>query len=73
MTTALLMTALLVAIIATAALLRAWLPGRLLTLAPNIALLVVALLVPISLILISISHVLIVFDITIRHEDTPRL
>ncbi len=61
--TALLMTALLITIVAAAALLRARLPRRLLTLAPD-----VALLVPISLILISISHVLIVFNIAIGHE-----
>jgi hypothetical protein len=63
MTSALLMTALLIAIVAAAALLRARLPRRLLALAPD-----VALLIPISLILISISHALVVFDIAIGHE-----
>lgn len=60
---ALLMAALLILIIAAAALLRARLSGRLLALASD-----VTLLVPISLILIGISHVLIVFDIAIGHE-----
>jgi hypothetical protein len=61
--TALLMTTLLIPVAATSALLRPRLSRRLLALAAHIA-----LLVSLALILISISHVLVVFCIAIGHE-----